>query len=96
MYLRIANEIINTDSIVTAQVSPATPASVDEYTGEEYRATLLRVEVVTTAVTSEYDDGGDYRTPNTVIRPYSFTLAGDEAEKFLAALPVYEPVTGED
>lgn len=96
MYLRIGDRIINTDNIVEARVSPATPASVDEYTGEEYRATSLSVEIVTTAITSEYDDGGDLpEFRHTRILPHTVSLAGDEAEKFLAALPVYEPVMEE-
>ena len=92
MYLKLGDKIVNTDNIVEATVYPATPAGVDEYTGEEYRATSLTVEIVTTAIDSRYDHGGDLRDPRTEILPYSFTLAGDDAEKFLIALPIYEPV----
>lgn len=93
MYLRLGDTIINTDNIVEARVSPATPAGTDEETGEEYRATVTTVEIVTTAITSEYADGGDLpEFRHTRIFPRTIMLAGDEAEKFLAALPVYEPV----
>ena len=93
MYLRIGDRIINTDNIVEARVSPATPAGTDEETGKEYRATSVRVEIVTTAITSEYDDGGDLpEFRHTRILPHTISLAGEDAEKFLTALPVYEPV----
>ena len=93
MYLRLGNKILNTDNIVEARVFPATPAGVDEYTGEEYRATSLSVEIVTTAITSEYDDGGDLpEFRHTRIFPHTISLHREDAEKFLVALPVYEPV----
>ena len=93
MYLRLGDTIINTENIVEATVYSATPAGVDEYTGEEYRATVTTVEIVTTAITSEYDDGGDLpEFRHTRILPHTISLAGNDAEKFLTALPVYEPV----
>lgn len=93
MYLRLGNKIVNTDNIVEAKIYPATPAGVDEETGEEYRATVTTVEIVTTAITSEYDDGGDLpEFRHTRIFPHTISLHGDNAEKFLTALPVYEPV----
>lgn len=93
MYLRIGNRILNTDNIVEARVFPALPEREDdEEPGRVLPPKSVGVEVITTAVVSEYDHGGDYRTPNTVIHPHTIMLAGDEAERFLEALPVYEPV----
>lgn len=49
----------------------------------------MRVEIVTTAT--------DWIPLNTevTINPYTIRLSGEEAELFLAALPVYEPVVEE-
>lgn len=96
MYIKVGRRVINMDNIVEARVYPATPAGTDEDTGEEYRVTATRVEIVTTAITSEYDNGGDFSDfRHTEIRPHTITLGGEDAEKFLVALPVYEPVLEE-
>lgn len=91
MYIRIGNRIINADHIVEVWVSPGSPARQDEETGEALQATPVSVEIATTAVHGDYDDGDIPRSAHYWLRPHTIALTGDEAEMFLAALPVYEP-----
>lgn len=83
MFVRCGDTIVNTDQVVEIVV----------WTAEEREDGRARVEITTTAVT--YDEIG-YSDLSVVTKPYTIDLRGEAAEKFLAALPVYEPVMGED
>lgn len=97
MFVRIGSRVLNTDAIVQATIIEALPEREDEETGETLRAIPLRVDVITTASTSTYDDGGDFpEFKHTDYHPYCITLWAEDAEKFLTALPVYEPVIGDE
>jgi hypothetical protein len=81
---------INTDNIIEVEEWPATedhPYFDEEY-GEERiaRAQPTRVEVVTTGIDSQYDDGGDYYSPHMDTWAYRLTLLGQSAEDFIEQL----------
>jgi len=86
------NRIIPTRGIVDIAIFPATEEGRDEELGEWLYARPLRVDIVTNATTSVFDDGGDYpEHSHTAIAPYTITLRGTDAQVFLDALPTYRP-----
>jgi hypothetical protein len=94
MFVQVSeNRIIPTRNIVDISVFPATEEGRDEELGEWIYARPLRVDIVTNATTSAFDDGGDYPgNAHTAIAPYTIILRGEEAQVFLDALPTYTPV----
>jgi len=90
------NRIIPTRGIVDIAIFPATEEGRDEELGEWLYARPLRVDIVTNATTSVFDDGGDYpEHAHTAIAPYTIVLRGEEAQTFLDALPTYSPAREE-
>lgn len=98
-FVKAGDRLINPEQIVEVKVTPATePEEVGAEDAWEYDrdgaftipARPLSVEVVTTATTSSWDDGGDYpEFKHTDFHPYVIRLVGDEAEEFLSQ--VYIP-----
>jgi len=93
MFVRVSEyRIVPTGNIVDIKISPATEEGRDEEMQEWIYARPLRVDIVTNATTSVYDDGGDYpEHAHASIMPYTITLRGEEAQTFLDALPTYTP-----
>ncbi len=101
-FVQVGDRIINTDAIVEVKITAARERRVlsDEEVAEyDYPrdnvlpARELRVDVVTTATTSSYDDGGDYpEFRHTDFHPYTITLLGEEAQALLDLLTTVEPV----
>lgn len=83
MYLRIASKLVNTDQFTDADVYEA-GESLSPY--REGLAEERTVVITTTAL--EPDQDGTLTARRIV-------LEGDDADLFLAALPVYEPVLEE-
>ncbi len=88
MFVQVSEyRIIPTRNIVDIKISPATEEGRDEELGEWLYARALRVDIITNATTSAFDDGGDYPgNAHTAIVPYTITLRGEEAQAFLDAL----------
>jgi hypothetical protein len=81
------NRIIPTRNIVDIKISPEIEEGRDEELGEWIYARPLRVDIITNATTSAFDDGGDYPgNAHTAIMPYVIVLRGEEAQAFLDAL----------
>lgn len=79
MYLRIGQRIINTDNIVDARIFEA---------GETYDLLRPAAEVRTILIsTTGFDRLGDGR-----MSPHEIKLEGQDADLFLAALPIHRPV----
>ncbi len=97
MFVRVSEyRIIPTRNIVDISVFPATEEGRDEEMQEWIYARPLRVDIITNATTSVYDDGGDYPgNAHTAIAPYTIILRGTEAQTFLDALPTYTPAREE-
>jgi hypothetical protein len=101
MFVQVSeNRIIPTRGIVDIKISPATEESWDGELREPIPARPLRVDIITNATTSAYDDGGDYpEHAHASIMPYTITLRGEEAQAFLDALedalPTYTPAREE-
>jgi hypothetical protein len=88
MFVRVSeNRIIPTRGIVDIKISPATEEGRDEEMQEWIYARPLRVDIVTNATRSVFDDGGDYpEHAHASIMPYTITLRGTEAQTFLETL----------
>ncbi len=83
MSLKVSRKIINTDNLVDADVyEPGEPLSPYG----EGRADVLTV-VITMTATETKEDG--------TLVPRRIVLEGEDADAFLAALPVYTPVLEE-
>ncbi len=97
MFVRVSEyRIVPTSNIVDIDVSPAQEAGWDDGEWEPIIPRPLRVDILTTASQSRYDDGGDYpETRHVEISPYVITLRGAEAQTFLDALPIYSPAREE-
>ncbi len=97
MFVRVSeNRIIPTSNIVDIVISPAAEEGRDEEMQEWIYARPLRVDIVTSATTSVFDDGGDYpEHAHASIMPYTIILRGEEAQTFLDALPTYTPAREE-
>ncbi len=93
MFVKVSEyRIVPTSNIVDIDVSPAQEAGWNAGGWKPIPARPLRVDIVTTAGESQYDDGGDYpERQHIAIRPYTITLRGVEAQTFLDALPIYSP-----
>ena len=93
MFVRVSEyRIVPTQNIVDIKISPATEEGRDEEMQEPILARPLRVDIITNATTSAFDDGGDYpEHAHASIMPYTITLRGAEAQAFLGALPTYSP-----
>ena len=93
MFVRVSeNRIIPTRGIVDIKIYPATEEGRDEEMQEWIYARPLRVDIVTSATTSVYSDGGDYPGhAHAEVFPYTITLKGEEAQTLLDALPTYSP-----
>lgn len=75
---------INPAHVVSWEIYKAVPAGWDEEEGVRILPKPLQVEVVTTAIDSEYRDGGDYPDQRHVrINPYTISLYGEAASQFL-------------
>jgi hypothetical protein len=73
--------------IVEVITTPAREGGWDEERGEKIYPSPLKVEIVTTAAASTYEDGGDYPDRAQVTpHPYTVTFYGDEAKTFLGEL----------
>lgn len=101
MFIRVSEtRIVPTANIVDILVTPARTAryvSTTESASMVSDSSPLVVEIVTNATVGRFDDGGDHPDLAHVEQmPYAITLHGVEAEKFLAALPVYEPVLDDE
>lgn len=96
-FVRAGDRLINLDNVVEIRVREAK----ESYTltagakqlrpkGDVVPARPLRVDIVTTATTSSYDDGGDFpESKHTDVQPYGLTLWEEEAAEFLGR--VYVP-----
>lgn len=103
MFIEVSDSrVVPTGNIVDIRITEATEA--EEVSAEDAReydrndaftipARPLAVEIITTATTSSYDDGGDFpEFKHTDWHPYAITLHGEEAERFLAVLRTRGPV----
>ena len=101
-FVKAGGKLINLDNVVEIEVTEARAARhlQTEEEAAEYGYPLnnylpardLTLEVVTTATTSSYDDGGDYpEFKHTDFHPYVIRLTGDDAEEFLKRVYVPAP-----
>ncbi len=93
MFIKVGEHIINANQIIEVKTWPAIEAGWDEDEQTSYPARPVLVHIVTTGNTSQWHDGGDFpEFKHTDYHPYVISLRGENAERFLEALPVYEPV----
>ncbi len=97
MFVQVSeNRIIPTRNIVNIIISPEIEEGWDEEMREPILARPLKVDIITNATSSFYDDGGDHPEHSyTIIKPYTIVLRGEEAQAFLDALPTYSPAREE-
>ena len=82
--IRAGRHYINPAHVVSWEIYKAVPAGWDEEEGMRILPKPLQVEVVTTAIDSDYWDGGDYPDQRHVrIYPYTISLYGEDASQFL-------------
>lgn len=84
MYLRISNRIINTDNLVDAMIYE----EGDTLSPHRAEYAEMRTVVLHTIGTCRDREGA--------LAPRTIRLEGGDAERFLAALPVYTPVIEEE
>jgi len=98
MFVKVSeNRIIPTSNIVDISIFPATEEGRDEEMQEPILARPLRVDIITNATTSAFDDGGDYpEHAHASIMPYTITLRGEEAQTFLDTLVFIGPLVEDD
>lgn len=98
MFVRTSSRrIVNTEHIVEIEIIEARPERTEfdeeDYVERTYPARPTKIEIITDAVVSRYDDGGDYpEFRHAIVEAHAIVLVGEEAELFLTALPVYTPV----
>jgi len=80
VYLRVASKIINTDNLVDADVYEVGEDMAPHRNGQAE----ARAVVISTTAVAAAEDG----TPTA----RKIVLEGEDADLFLGALPVYEPV----
>jgi hypothetical protein len=101
-FVRAGDRLINLSNVVEVKVTEAREeiritsqemAAEYDYPRNDYLpARPLTVEIVTTTVTSQWDDGGDFpEFKHTEYHPYGITLRGAEAEEFLGRIYIPAP-----
>lgn len=94
MYIKVGNRIINAAQIAEVEIRQAHETYWDG--GEEFPAMPLRVYITTTAIIEvalQESFGSEHCVGAS--KAHQIRLDGEEAELFLAALPVYELVREE-
>ncbi len=95
MFVQVSeNRVIPTRNIVDIAIFPESEGGWDDEMQEPILQHPLRVDIMTNASKSYYDDGGDYPSYVPHAWPYTITLKGEEARTFLDARPTYSPVAG--
>jgi hypothetical protein len=84
MFVKVGRRILNTDQIVEVIVSPPEEAHTDEE-GDFIDSMPLAVDIYFCA------NYGGFSEDSGFMRMHKVHLAFEEAELFLAALPVYTP-----
>lgn len=92
MFIRCGNTIVNTENVASIKVYPEGRPMPGTGVNADPQPDALAVEITTTAPDYDYQE---YAQEFIGMPAHTVILRAEDAERFLVALPVYEPVMEE-